>query len=72
MSDQETVLAHEHIGKLRRQELTLESDSKAELLKIKGVRKDKFVLFLKESGFRWNYRKHMYKVVLKKLREIPL
>jgi len=48
------------------------SFTKARLLKMKGVRKDKFVLHLKESEFRWNYRKQMYKVMLKKLRESPL
>lgn len=48
------------------------SFTKARLLRMKGVRKDKFVLHLKESEFRWNYRKQMYKVMLKKLRENPL
>lgn len=48
------------------------SFTKARLLKMKGVRKDKFVLHLKESEFRWNYRKSMYQEILKKLRENPL
>jgi len=48
------------------------SFTKARLLKMKGVRKDKFVLQLKESEFRWNYRKKMYAIILKKLRESPL
>lgn len=48
------------------------SFTKARLLKMKGVRKDKFVLHLKESEFRWNYRKQMYQEILKKLRKNPL
>jgi len=48
------------------------SFTKARLLKMKGVRKDTFVLHLKESEFRWNYRKRMYIIILKKLRENPL
>ena len=48
------------------------SFTKARLLKMKGVRKDKFVLHLKESEFRWNYRKQMYKEILKRLRKNPL
>jgi len=48
------------------------SFTKARLLKMKGVRKDKFVLHLKESEFRWNYRKIMYQEILKKLRKTPL
>lgn len=48
------------------------SFTKARLLKMKGVRKDKFVLHLKESEFRWNYRKSMYQEILKRLRKSPL
>ena len=48
------------------------SFTKARLLKMKGVRKDKFVLHLKESEFRWNYRKQMYQEILKRLRKNPL
>jgi transposase len=48
------------------------SFTKARLLKMKGVRKDKFLLHLKESEFRWNYRKHMYTEILKRLRKTPL
>lgn len=48
------------------------SFTKARLLKMKGVRKDKFVLHLKESEFRWNYRKTMYPKLLKELRKSPI
>ncbi len=48
------------------------SFTKGRLLKMKGVRKDKFVLHLKESEFRWNYRKQMYQEILKRLRKSPL
>lgn len=48
------------------------SFTKARLLKMKGVRKDKFVLHLKESEFRWNYRKTMYQKLLKELRKSPI
>lgn len=48
------------------------SFTKARLLKMKGVRKDKFVLHLKESEFRWNYRKQMYKKLLKELQKSPI
>ena len=48
------------------------SFTKARLLRMKGVRKDKFVLHLKESEFRWNYRNTMYKEILKRLRKNPL
>lgn len=48
------------------------SFTKARLLKMKGVRKDKFVLHLKESEFRWNYRRKMYSEILKRLRKNPL
>ena len=48
------------------------SFTKARLLRMKGVRKDKFLVHLKESEFRWNYRKQMYKEILKRLRKNPL
>jgi transposase len=48
------------------------SFTKARLLKMKGVRKDKFVLHLKESEFRWNYRKEMYQKLLKTIRKSPI
>lgn len=48
------------------------SFTKARLLKMKGVRKDKFVLHLKESEFRWNYRKEMYLKLLKELQKSPI
>jgi transposase len=48
------------------------SFTKARLLKMKGVRKDKFVLHLKESEFRWNYRKQMYQKLLETIRKSPI
>jgi transposase len=48
------------------------SFTKARLLKMKGVRKVKFLPHLKESEFRWNYRKQMYQEILKRLRRSPL
>ncbi len=48
------------------------SFTKARLLKMKGVRKDKFVVHLKESEFRWNYRNTMYKKLLQELRKSPI
>lgn len=37
-----------------------------------GVRKDKFMLHLKESEFRWNHRNDMYKTLLNNLKREPL
>ena len=48
------------------------SYTKRRLLKFNGIRKDKFLLHLKESQFRWNNRKNIYKLLLENLREKPL
>lgn len=48
------------------------SYTKRRLLKFNGIRKDKFLLLLKESQFRWNNRKNIYKLLLKNFREKPL
>jgi transposase-like protein len=46
---------------------------KRRLRKKNGVRKDKFLLHLKEGEWRWNHRNdNIYKILLKKLRENPL
>ena len=46
---------------------------KRRLRKENGVRKDKFLLHLKEGEWRWNHRNgNIYKILLKKLRENPL
>src|SRR3989344_3243526 len=47
------------------------SYTKRRLLKFNGIRKDKFLLHLKESQFRWNNRKNIYKLLLENLREKP-
>lgn len=44
---------------------------KRRMHKFNGIRKDKFILHLKESEFRWNYRDNMYKILLKNFRENP-
>jgi len=49
------------------------SYTKRRLRKFNGIRKDKFLLHLKESQFRWNNRGGIiYKVLLKELRRNPL
>jgi transposase len=49
------------------------SFAKIRMVKLRGIRKDKFVLHLKESEWRWNHRNdNIYKLLLKKLRENPL
>lgn len=49
------------------------SFAKRRLVRANGVRKDKFLLHLKESEFRWNHRKDdMYKALLSELRQRPL
>ena len=48
------------------------SYTKRRLLKFNGIRKDKFLLHLKESQFRWNNRKNIYKLLLENFREKPL
>lgn len=45
---------------------------KRRMAKQNGVRKDKFLLHLKESEFRWNHRNEMYKVLLDNLKSNPL
>lgn len=45
---------------------------KRRMAKQNGVRKDKFLLHLKESEFRWNHRNDMYKVLLDDLKSNPL
>lgn len=45
---------------------------KRRMAKQNGVRKDKFLLHLKESEFRWNHRSEMYKVLLNDLKSRPL
>ena len=49
------------------------SYTKRRLRKFNGIQKDKFLLHLKESEFRWNYRRdNIYKILLKNFRENPL
>lgn len=48
------------------------SYTKRRLLKFNGIRKNKFLLHLKESQFRWNNRKNIYKLLLENFREKPL
>ena len=44
-----------------------------EISKFNGVKKENFVLHLKESEFRWNYRgQNLYQILLKNFREKPL
>lgn len=46
---------------------------KRRMRKQNGVRKDKFLVHLKECEWRWNHRNDdIYKILLKKLRENPL
>jgi len=48
------------------------SYTKRRLNKFNGVHKHKFILHLKESEFRWNYRNQIYKKLLRNFRENPL
>lgn len=49
------------------------SYGKRRMNKFNGIRKDKFILHLKESEFRWNHRGgKMYQLLLKELRQNPL
>ena len=48
------------------------SYTKRRLIKFNGIRKDKFLLHLKESQFRWNNRQDIYKLLLNNFREKPL
>lgn len=47
--------------------------TKTRMQKLRGIRKEKFVIHLKESEWRWNHRgENMYKLLLKILRFNPL
>ena len=47
--------------------------TKTRMQKIRGIRKDKFMIHLKESEWRWNHRnENIYKTLLKILTENPL
>jgi transposase len=49
------------------------SFAKRRIRKQNGVRKNKFLLHLKESEFRWNHRNdNIYKVLLKEFRDNPI
>jgi transposase len=49
------------------------SYAKRRMAKFNGVPKDKFILHLKESEWRWNHRDDkIYKLLMKELRENPL
>jgi transposase len=48
------------------------SYTKRRLTKFNGVHKHMFLLHLKESEFRWNYRNQIYKKLLINFRENPL
>ena len=49
------------------------SYTKRRLRKFNGIRRDKFLLHLKESEFRWNHRgAKMYQILTKDLRQNPL
>ena len=47
--------------------------TKTRMQKLRGIRKDKFMIHLKESEWRWNHRnENIYKTLLKILTENPL
>ncbi len=49
------------------------SYTKRRLAKFNGVKKDNFVLHLKESEYRWNHKKqNLYQILLENFRENPL
>ena len=49
------------------------SFTKRRLAKFNGVKKENFVLHLKESELRWNYKKqNLYQILLKNFRQNPL
>jgi len=48
------------------------SYTKRRMTKLNGVHKHKFILHLKESEFRWNYRENMYQTLLTNFRQNPL
>ncbi len=45
---------------------------KLRLSKFKGIRKEHFLLHLKECEFRFNHKENLYKTLLKLVRENPL
>jgi transposase-like protein len=45
------------------------SYTKKRLIKFNGIKKDKFLLHLKESQFRWNNRQNTYKLLINNFRE---
>jgi transposase len=48
------------------------SYTKRRLAKLNGVHKHKFILHLKESEFKWNYRNQTYQKLLRNFRQSPL
>jgi transposase len=47
--------------------------AKSRLIKLRGIRKEKFNLHLKETGWRFNHRhENIYKLLLNRLRKSPL
>ena len=47
--------------------------TKTRMNKLRGIRKNKFMIHLKESEWRWNHRnENIYKILLKNLRSKPL
>src|SRR3990167_2608513 len=49
------------------------SFTKRRLAKFNGIKRDFFVIYLKESEFRWNHKKQdMYQVLLRSFRQNPL
>jgi len=48
------------------------SYTKRRLMKFNGIHKNKFLLHLKESQFRWNNRQNIYQLLIKNLREKSL
>lgn len=49
------------------------SFAKHRFLKLRSIRKEKFLLHLKECEWRWNHRHHkIYPILLKHLRQYPL
>ena len=69
-SKNEFALGKKHINGIE----SFWSFTKRRLVRKNGVRKDKFLLHLKESEFRWNYREvnTMYKILLASFRCFPL
>ena len=69
-SKNEFALGRKHINGIE----SFWSFTKRRLIRKNGVRKDKFLLHLKECEFRWNYREKniMYKKLLASFRSLPL